>query len=291
MDRRAVLFALVALPVARSDARTRAAQTGRAWTPLFNGRDLEGWDTWLGKPHASTQVAGLSRRGDGEYTEAVGLNRDPAGVFSVVAIDGLPAIRVTGEIYGGFISRAKYENYHLMFEFKWGERRWPPREQAPRDTGCCYHSVGAHDASYGFWMKSFEFQIQEGDCGDFHSLAGVIVDAAAVPRNPADSRTEFDYRPEAARVEGITRRIVKSRDFEKPRGEWNRMDLYCHGATSAHVVNGRTNMVLTGLRHRVDGREIPLTRGRIQFQSEAAEVFYRNIAIRSIDTIPAQVLV
>jgi hypothetical protein len=56
------------------------------------------------------------------------------------------------------------------------------------------------------------------------------------------------------------------------------------------VVNGRTNMVLTGLRHRVEGREAPLTRGRIQFQSEAAEVFYRHIAIRPIDAIPARVL-
>jgi hypothetical protein len=290
MHRRAVVFALLGLPTAGSNGRARASQPEPPWTPLFNGRDLEGWDTWLGKPHTSTHVAGLSRSGEGEYTGAVGLNRDPAGVFSVVAIDGAPAIRVSGEIYGGFITRAEHENYHLRFEFKWGERRWPPREQAPRDTGCCYHSVGPHDASYGFWMKSFEFQIQEGDCGDFHSLAGVIVDAAAVPRHPGDAKTEFDYRPGVARVAGITRRIVKNGDFEKSRGQWNRMDLYCQGQTSAHVVNGRTNMVLTGLRHRVEGREAPLTRGRIQFQSEAAEVFYRHIAIRPIDAIPARVL-
>jgi hypothetical protein len=48
-------------------------------------------------------------------------------------------------------------------------------------------------------------------------------------------------------------------------------------------------MVLTGLRHHVDGREVPLTRGRIQFQSEAAEAFFRDIAIRPIDAIPAGV--
>ena len=28
-----------------------------AWTSLFNGKDLAGWDTWLGIPHAS--VSGL----------------------------------------------------------------------------------------------------------------------------------------------------------------------------------------------------------------------------------------
>ena len=45
-------------------------------------------------------------------------------------------------------------------------------------------------------------------------------------------------------------------------------------------------MVLTGLRQQMDGREVPLTKGRIQFQSEGAEVFYRSIAIRPIREIP-----
>ena len=102
--------------------------------------------------------------------------------------DGAPAIRISGEIYGALTTRAEYENYHLRFEFKWGEQRWPPREQAVRDSGCCYHAVGPHGASYGFWMRSFEFQIQEGDCGDFYSLAGVIVDVEAVPDDPAIRR-------------------------------------------------------------------------------------------------------
>ncbi len=64
------------------------------------------------------------------------------------------------------------------------------------------------------------------------------------------------------------------------------MDLYCLGQTSAHSVNGKVNMRLSGLRHMVDGREVPLTKGRIQLQSEAAEVFYRNIAVRRIQELP-----
>jgi hypothetical protein len=45
-------------------------------------------------------------------------------------------------------------------------------------------------------------------------------------------------------------------------------------------------MVLTGSRQVVDGKEVPLTKGRIQLQSEGAEVFYRNIALRPISKIP-----
>jgi hypothetical protein len=115
----------------------------------------------------------------------------------------------------------------------------------------------------------------------------VIVDVQAVPHDPA--KGEILYKKGAPRVTGHTKRIVKDADHERPRGEWNTLELYCVGQTSAHVVNGRVNMVLNGLRHRIDGREVPLTKGRIQFQSEAAEVFYRNIAVRSIREIPAAI--
>jgi hypothetical protein len=53
-----------------------------------------------------------------------------------------------------------------------------------------------------------------------------------------------------------------------------------------HVVNGRSVMVLTGLRQKTETGEAPLTRGRLQFQSEGAEVFYRRIALRPIREIP-----
>ena len=39
-----------------------------------------------------------------------------------------------------------------------------------------------------------------------------------------------------------------------------------------------------------NGQVIPLTRGKIQLQSEGAEIFYRQIRIQSIGKIPAEVL-
>jgi hypothetical protein len=116
----------------------------------------------------------------------------------------------------------------------------------------------------------------------------VIVDADAVPHDPA--KGELLYKKGAPRVAGHTKRIVKDADYERRRGEWNTLQLFCFGQTSVHVVNGRVNMLLNGLRHRVDGAEVPLTKGRIQFQSEAAEVFYRNIALRQIRVIPPSII-
>ena len=273
---------MLALPLGlRHGSLARAPQLQEPWTALFNGRDLTGWDTWLGR-----LLPGQRGNSPAEFAEPVGLNKDPRGVFSVVDVDGAPAVRISGETYGGLITRDEYENYHLRFEFKWGEKKWPPREQAVRDSGCCYHSVGPHDASYGFWMKSFEFQIQEGDCGDFYSLAGVIVDAEAVPQSPDNPKSDLVYKKGSPKIVGTTKRIIREPGNERPIGAWNSIELYCLGQTSVHVVNGRVNMVLTGLRHRVDGREVPLTKGRIQFQSEAAEVFFRNITVRRINEIP-----
>jgi hypothetical protein len=287
MNRRAAVLAMLALPFGAR--HSVSAQSQAPWTPLFNGKDLDGWETWLGRPHSLTAIPGLPRNERGEYVQPIGLNTDPRSVFSVVQMDGGPAIRISGEVYGGLITREEHGDYHLRFDFKWGNKRWPPREQAVRDSGCCYHSVGPNDASYGFWMKSFEFQIQEGDCGDFYSLAGVIADAEAVPRDAGNPKSDLVFSRGSPRILGTTKRIIKQPDNERPTGEWNAMELYCLGQTSVHVVNGKVNMILTGLRHRVDGREVPLTRGRIQFQSEAAEVFYRNVAIRRITEIPPAV--
>jgi hypothetical protein len=289
MDRRTVLFGGLGLPLGVGRRDGASGQAAAGWTPLFNGRDLAGWETFLGKPHRLTEVPGLAKDSAGDYTAVVGVDTDPRGVFSVVQVDGAPAIRISGEIYGALTSRREYGNYHLRFEFKWGERRWPPREAAIRDSGCCYHAVGPHGASYGFWMRSFEFQIQEGDCGDFYSLAGVIVDAEAVRTDPVDPKSELIYRKGAPIVAGHTKRIIHDAANERPRGEWNTLELYCAGQRSAHVVNGRVNMMLRGLRRVAGGGEVPLTKGRIQLQSEAAEVFYRNIAIRPIDGIPAAI--
>jgi hypothetical protein len=261
------MIAMLALAVLAQDA---------GWTPLWNGKDLDGWETWLGKPDRRIDVPGLERNEKGESQGAVGLDRDPKGVFSVVEVDGAPAIRISGEIWGALTTKGEYENYQLSDEFKWGAKRWPPREHTVRDSGVLYHAVGKHGAQSGFWMKSFEIQVQEGDGGDFHSLVGVKVDVEAERRDPKDAKSPL--------VRGVSQRILKSPDAEKPTGEWNRMEVLAAGQTAVHVVNGKTVLVLTGLR-QADGA--PLTKGRIQVQSEGAEVYYRNIRLRPLKEIPA----
>ena len=79
---------------------------------------------------------------------------------------------------------------------------------------------------------------------------------------------------------------LRSGNFEKPFGEWNTLDLYCFEGKSLHVVNGEVVMILKNSRYvDEDGESIPLTKGKIQLQSEAAEVFFKDIRIREIDSL------
>jgi len=249
---------------------------------LFNGRDLEGWETLLGPPkHGETPL---------------GRNNDPAKVFSVVQEDGAPAIRISGEIWGALVTRNEFENYHLHTQFKWGKLKWPPRQNSVRDSGILYHCVGQPDPLTG-WMRSFECQIEEMDCGDLWSVQGAVAFAATRRMDTSDelrqifsvwcARNEGHYPALSYWPGGVLQRIdkdglMKSVDAEKPTGAWNDVDIYCLGSNSVHVINGITNMALTKLSMPGAANSlVPLTRGKIQLQSEGAEILFRDLVLYS----------
>jgi hypothetical protein len=82
--------------------------------------------------------------------------------------------------------------------------------------------------------------------------------------------------------------IEAAEDFEKPVGEWNKLDLYVVGDKAVHVVNGEPVMVLSRLSlvNQKTGKRTPLTKGRIQLQSEGAETMFRNIMVEPIRELP-----
>ncbi|MDD7885448.1 DUF1080 domain-containing protein [Flavivirga sp. 57AJ16] len=252
---------------------------------LFNGKDLSGWYSYLRPPEPTSKVEGLKME-DGKYVEPLGLNNDPLNVFSVVQKDGAPAIRVSGEVLGVLISEKPYENFHLSLEFKWGERKYPPREDHKRDSGIMYYAVGKEGARAGAWMRSLELQVQEGDTGDVWCVDSTSTRVRAIKM---DGNENFTYHSQAPcntfNMRG-ERYCQKSGDFEKEYGAWNRLDIYAYGRESIHVVNGHKNMHLTDIGQVINGEIVPLTKGKIQLQSEAAEIFFRDITVEYIESIP-----
>jgi hypothetical protein len=256
---------------------------------LFNGKDLSGWYTYLSKPDSSLDVPGLTRDSKGRYSGPIGLNKDPLGVFSVTELDGGPVIRISGQVMGILVTEKEYENYHLRLEFRWGEKKYPPREKEPRDSGVLYNSIGKEGAWYDTWMKSIECQINEKEVGDLYTVDTVFTDVPAVKDSTGK---EYIYRRGAEKVtfSPDPSHCAKDVDYEKPVGEWNVIDVYTVNGRGVHVVNGKANIRLENFRYLLNGEEVPLTRGKIQLQSEGSEVYYRNITITPIREIPHDLL-
>lgn len=227
----------------------------------FNGKDLDGFYTYLK---------------NSKYD-------DPMGVFSVR--DGM--IVVSGRDWGGFATRDDFADYHLIVEWRWGEKTWPPRQHAARDSGILLHGVGADGAAAGQWLESIECQIIEGGSGDI-----ILVGGAGKPRLTVPSRLNADGQPyydpaaeprtlDSGRFNWWGRDpdwndelgFRGARDIEKPAGEWNRMEVICDQDRITNILNGVVVCAGTAARP---------ARGRILFQSEGAEIHFRTIEVRPI---------
>jgi len=195
--------------------------------PLFNGKDLNGWDTFL---------------------RSKGKNSDPDTIFSVS--NGL--LKITGKEFGYIVTQKSYTNFHLVLEFKWGEKKYPPRENAVRDNGVCYYVVEEDKV----WPRSIECQVQEGDCGDFWLIDSTSIVVDGIQQGPTRNT-----------------RVIKKRDNEKPTGEWNRIEIIARDGRCTHIVNG---VVVN------EGTDANRRSGRILVQSEGAETFYRKIEIAEL---------
>ena len=268
------------------------AQSG--WTPLWNGADLDGWTTWIRQPEPGSEVPGLKRDADGKYTEPIGSGRDPLKVFTVVSdVDGRPAIRISGEVFGELRTTRAFKDYHLKLQFRWGQKKWPPRDktETPRDSGLLYHVHTAPGAGGRTWARSIELQIQEHDVGDLYAVGSAIA-VRAKPR-AGTPPTMYDYDPAGewtffSQSQGAPGRCIKQPDNEKPTGEWNTVELVAFGEESIHIVNSKVVMRLHGPARIDSDLPTPVTSGPIILQSEGAEVFYRDIQIRPITGIPAE---
>ena len=286
------LSRLLFVAVVLGGMTTTRAQSG--WTQLWNGKNLDGWTTWMQHPSPTSDVPGLKRDADGKYTEPIGSNRDPLKVFTVVNdVDGRPAIRISGEVFGELRSKASFKDYHLKMQFKWGEKKWPPRDRAetPRDSGLLYHVHSEPGAEGRTWARSVELQIQEHDVGDLYAVGSAI--AVRAKARPGTKPTLYDYDPLGewtyfSQSQGSMGRCIKQPDNEKPTGEWNDVELIAVGNDAIHIVNGKVVMRLYGPVKITGDLPTSVTSGPIILQSEGAELFYRDIQVRPITAIPAE---
>lgn len=256
-----------------------AAIVPRETIVLTDGTNFSAFHTWLAK---------------------FGRDQDPDRVFAVVdRVDGAPAIRISGQWYGGLVTNESYANYRLVAEYRWGLTTWGDRKNKARDSGVLLHLQGEDGNNNknlrGAWTRSVEFQILEGGTGDIWLVPGYDRDnptpiqpqlTIAIRKHPGGfpmwdpkgAPTELrqfgrigwggldpDWKPEL----GFRGR----NDVEKPWGEWNRIEAICDGGDVTYFVNGvKVN----------EGRNGTFKEGRLLFQSEGAEIFFRRIELHPL---------
>ena len=261
--------------------RTLPPETG-AWTSLIDP-ELSDWDTYLSFKHQLGYDGSAPVDEAGKPIAPIGMNPTRYDVFTTVREDGDDVIRVSGEYYGCLISKEEYANYHLQVKFRWGDRKWVPRKDLLKDSGVLYHSIGDPGAEHWrTWMLSQEFQIMEGHTGDYWNQASSAMDIRAYTpeylMNPmADATQDYLHIGTGGPYKNY---CLRSNNYENPHGEWNTLDLICYEDRALHIVNGEVVMILKNSRYVNEaGEVVPLTKGKLQLQSEAAEVFFKDIRI------------
>lgn len=225
---------------------------------LFNGKDFSGWEFVVGDAPSS----------NGEEFFAV-----EKGMIHVYPNSD----NGTKQPFAGIYTKDTYENYHLSLEYKWGESKFAPRENAVRDAGVIFHVVGTPV----IWPTGIECQIQEGDTGDMWIIGQTRASSYVQP-------IAYNYD---ARGDLLTRgagrnpqRFPRSNSWEIEG--WNLVEVLVEGSHAVFKVNGHVVNEAVHMRYREDENDEwewkALTSGRIFLQAEGAELYYRNIKLKSL---------
>jgi len=259
------------------------------WISLFNGRNLDGWYTFL-------QTSG---RG---VAEKNGMVKVEEGLLHIMGNE----VTAKNEESGYLATNQEFENVRIRVEYKWGVKRFPPRLENKRDNGVLYHIVGTDRV----WPTCVECQVQETDTGDYFMLGGTRATQGQLPGGGAagfvqlinSSNRAAGPGPGAAppvagappaaapgggrgnAPEPTSARKLKDGDFEK-LDDWNIVEVICQNNRSTHLVNGRIVNLVSNIQQpdpQNQGQFVPLTRGKIGIEIEYAEIWYRRIEVKPL---------
>jgi hypothetical protein len=261
----------------------------RKWVNLLD-KSLSQWEIFQSYRFTNSFNGQQPKDETGNLLEPIGYNKNESDVFTVVEEHGEPVLCISGEIYGCIFTKQEFENYHLTLKVKWGDKKWEPRTEKLKDSGILYHSIGECGVDYWrSWMLSQEFQIMEGHTGDHWGIASSAIDVRAFILEGKMNAVASEKQPflPIGPQTGLDGFCLRSADYESQASEWTTLELICFGDKSIRIVNGRVVMISQNSRYIKDGKSIPLTKGKIQLQSEAAEVYFKDIRIKSIEKLPS----
>ena len=239
---------------------------------FFEGDKLEGLYTWL--EHSKYE--------------------DPNKVLSVK--DGV--VHFTGDANGYICTKKTYKDYHLVLDYRWGDKTFGSRKTMAKDSGIFFH-CGPHDGTYqGQFPSSFEAQIIEGGTGDLELIPGHRPDGSRITFSLSCELSEkLDYASKPLWKKGGRRVHLSERDtwriswfghdpdwknvlgykakndLASPGKEWTHLDLICDGGHIKYYVNG----ILA-----IEAFDANPCSGKIALQLEEAELDFRHFELHPL---------
>jgi hypothetical protein len=151
----------------------------------------------------------------------------------------------------GYI-RTEKDYTNLILTLEW--RR--PAGKKPGRGGVLIRTTGKDQ----IWPKSLEAQLNAGGAGDFWGLIGYRLSG------PEDRMKTIEHDQF-----GTLTNVAKSKDVEKPVGEWNTYKIVAKGGAVTLSINGHT------VNEATDCEIVP---GKICLTSEGDEIHFRNVRLQ-----------
>ncbi len=234
------------------------------WTPLFNGRDLEGWTIKIAKRPLGENFANTFRVEDG---------------ILKVSYDGYDKF---DSRYGHLFTNLAYSHYRLRLEYRFiGHMMADAPKYVNFNSGVMIHAQPPQSMrlDQGF-PSSLEMQF--------------LADEGKGPRGTANLCTPGTNVEIGGKL--VTQHIVKSSSPTFPPEAWVKVEVEVHGNEEViHRVNGVE--VLRYQRPQLDpknsnapatdlleaGGNLMLSYGHIALQAEGQPVWFRNVELLSLE--------
>ncbi|WP_405607889.1 DUF1080 domain-containing protein [Polaribacter sp. Asnod1-A03] len=242
----------------------------KGFVNLFNGKNWNGWHLKL-------------RNNDAEMAKKVyAIEKRKVHVFKDMP-DSLNLNTGENATHGLFYTNKKYSKYILKFQYKWGEKITNNFDRWQYDAGVYYHVSDDQ-----VWPIGIEYQIRynhltsKNHTGDLIRPKGAGYDWYSTkegksflsPKDGGILEDKSDWMHLAK----------PTKNYNALNNKWNTCEIIVMGGEyTIHKLNGDiVNMAFN----------LTPSEGIIGFQSETAEIYYRNIEIKEFkDIIPIETFI
>lgn len=258
MKKRAIILnaALMALMLSLSSCTTPSVDDG--FEKLFNGENWDGWHLKI-------------RSGDEAMAQKLyAIEDEIIHVFNDEFPDTIKLNTGENDTHGLFYTNDKYSKYHLRFEYKWGSKIANNFDAYQYDAGCYYHV-----SDDKIWPTGIEYQIRYDHTKDLNHTGDFWASGTTFQWYAGEDSLTFLLPDKGGKPQPVRtgeHLAFQTSNHHALDGQWNKCEVIVMGDSYAiHKLNGEVINMAT---------DLTISEGLIGFQSETAEIFYRNIEIK-----------